>query len=411
MKKVRYISGVLLRGTAFFLTGAWFCGIDRFRLGSYPKPTFELGDLAVTNVLKSAPPVFPTSFYFLIAGMVVVTVGAFFLFRYLRAREEEEEMEEVLDEQAKLILEAELENRGVEKEERKFLQLLCRSKDPVDLVPVVMSNEEFESRVVEHRNSKAFKSGHNERIYHLRRQLRFTFRNFERPFVCTQMLDPGLNFECRIRHHNREVSFMTTVLKGDDEGLYIKPPQVRGRPANLKQFREVRCKIRRGHEADYVFTLRVVRQLVSEMNAVVLAHSSDIQHRSIRESERLPISMEMDFNLVSEADYDLHEKFGKPVGKVIPLHGRIVDMSSGGMKVLMDNVDGGKLHQKDVLLYHLPKASMREDLASSVLSMAPKNQSCELHLKYVNVDRLTHMKLNQYLHRMKKHLDTPVQAA
>ena len=149
------------------------------------------------------------------------------------------------------------------------------------------------------------------------------------------MLEKGLKLECEIRHKSRNVVFMTSILEAKESHIYVKPPTVKRSPANLKQFPSLHCRLRRVNDADYEFDLEIVDQLIDEMNAVILKQTSDIRKMTIRESERVPMDMEMEFQRVSEAQYDLEHKFEAEEQDREKITAMIKDMSSGGMKLQM----------------------------------------------------------------------------
>jgi hypothetical protein len=196
---------------------------------------------------------------------------------------------------------------------------------------------------------------------------------------------------------------MTSILDANESHLYIKPPSVKKRPANLKQFPSIHCRLRRANDADYEFDVDIVDQLIDEMNAVILKQTSEIHKMTIRESERVPMDMEMNFQLVSDAQYDLEHKFEAEEQERDMVTATIKDMSGGGMKLQMKDLQG--LNKDDVLIFHLSRASIRRDLAASVMNIVPRGGLYDLHLKYRDNDTITKMKINQYLHRATKNME------
>ena len=376
---------------------AWLmlCGIDRG-----PKESnFALGDLQANY---EGPSVIPTSFYFLLAFVIAAGVGGFFLLRYIRAKQEQEQLDQIVDEQAQLELDTELEARRVSKENREFLRELCDTEDPVELVPVIMSFEEFEKVVEEFKASPRFRAPALAQIFNLRKALGFTIKNSEYAFLCTQMLLNGTKLECQIHSKGKSVAFMTSVLDANETELLIKPPTVKRRPANLKQFPEIACRLRREGDADYDFTLRVLDQITDEMNAVVLEQSKHIRTMRIRQSERISVNIEMDFQLVSEAQYELEKMEEQSRGEHIPITAKVVDMSAGGIKLQISKMPARPIITGDVLVFHLARSSLRQDLAAGVLQVVPRGGLFDLHTTFREMDTLTRIKINQYLDRVQK---------
>ncbi|SVD09711.1 uncharacterized protein METZ01_LOCUS362565, partial [marine metagenome] len=109
--EVTMSNSLKLRFRLTLLPLAWVMlrGIDRA-----PKESnFALGDLQANY---EGPSVIPTSFYFLLAFVIAAGVGGFFLLRYIRAKQEQEELDQIVDEQAQLELDTELEARRVSEE-------------------------------------------------------------------------------------------------------------------------------------------------------------------------------------------------------------------------------------------------------------------------------------------------------
>jgi len=338
----------------------------------------------------------------LLAFAIAAGVGGFFLLRYIRAKQEQEELDQIVDDQAQLELDTELEARRVSEENREFLRKLCDTEDPVELVPVIMSFEEFEKVVEEFKASPRFRAPALAQIFNLRKALGFTIKNSEYAFLCTQMLLNGTKLECQIHSKGKSVAFMTSVLDANETELLIKPPTVKGRPANLKQFPEIACRLRREGDADYDFTLRVLDQITDEMNAVVLEQSKHIRTMRIRQSERISVNIEMDFQLVSEAQYELEKMEEQSRGEHIPITAKVVDMSAGGIKLQISKMPARPIITGDVLVFHLARSSLRQDLAAGVLQVVPRGGLFDLHTTFREVDTLTRIKINQYLDRVQK---------
>ena len=397
--EVTMSNSLKLRFRLTLLPLAWLmlCGIERG-----PKPGYEgfsLGDLQANY---EGPSVIPTSFYYLLAFVIAAGVGGFFLLRYIRAKQEQEELDKIVDEQAQLELDTELEARRVSEENREFLRELCDTEDPVELVPVIMSFEEFEKVVEEFKASPRFRAPALAQIFNLRKTLGFTIKNSEYAFLCTQMLLNGTKLECQIHSKGKSVAFMTSVLDANETELLIKPPTVKGRPANLKQFPEIACRLRREGDADYDFTLRVLDQITDEMNAVVLEQSKHIRTMRIRQSERISVNIEMDFQLVSEAQYELEKMEEQSRGEHIPITAKVVDMSAGGIKLQISKMPARPIITGDVLVFHLARSSLRQDLAAGVLQVVPRGGLFDLHTTFREMDTLTRIKINQYLDRVQK---------
>ena len=131
---------------------------------------------------------------------------------------------------------------------------------------------------------------------------------------------------------------MSTILDSNETQLLITPPTVKRRPANMKQFKELYCKVRRGNDADYEFKFKIIGQLITDLNAVILRHTKRIRKLQIRISERLPMDLEMDFQLLSAEQFEMEKKFDLGRLQHHRLSGKIKDMSAGGLKVQLDEM-------------------------------------------------------------------------
>ena len=76
-------------------------------------------------------------------------------------------------------------------------------------------------------------------------------------------------------------------------------------------------------------------------------------------------------------------------------------MRAGGIKVQLGELPEQGINNDDVFFFYLPYSSMRKKLAAAVLDVVSRGGLNDIHLKFRDVDMLTRMKLNQYLHRRK----------
>jgi len=125
----------------------------------------------------------------------------------------------------------------------------------------------------------------------------------------------------------------------------------------------------------------------------------------IRISERLPMDLEMDFLLVTAVNYEMMQGFDVGNLQQYALSGIIKDMSAGGIKVQIGELPTQGINKGDVFLFHLPNASLRGNLAATVLDVLSRRGRNEIHFAFRDTDMLTHMKLNQYLHRKKVNME------
>ena len=137
------------------------------------------------------------------------------------------------------------------------------------------------------------------------------------------------------------------------------------------------------------------------MNAVILEHTSNIRRLHIRTSERLQLDLEIEFEMVTARQFEMDQQLDLGKGDYVKLSGIIKDMSAGGIKVQLKELPSDGIKREDVFLFHLPYASLRKKLAVSVLDVVAHEGLSDIHCEFRDVDVLTRMKINQYLHRRK----------
>ena len=364
---------------------------------------FTLKDLETKNLAQSMPPLseIPLSFYLLAFSFLGTVIGGIFLIRFLHKKKVEDGLNKLAKDQAQLVVDSEFEARNLEDEDREFFLKLTDSKDPAKHVPVIMSSQKFEDAIIVYKKTNKFKDSDLDKIYMLRKGLQFTFKNTKASFICTQMLEPGTHLECQILHQEKNVVFMSNVLDSNEKELLIKPPKVKNRPANMKQFTELNCRIRRENDADYEFKLKIIGQLVRDLNAVILKHTSNIRRLHIRNSERLQLNLEMEFEMLTARQFEIDRQLDLGKSDYAKLSGFIKDMSAGGIKVNLKEMPSDGIKREDVFIFHLPYASLRKKLTVSIIEVVSHEGSSDIHCEFRDVDVLTRMKINQYLHRRK----------
>ena len=105
--------------------------------------------------------------------------------------------------------------------------------------------------------------------------------------------------------------------------------------------------------------------------------------------------------MVTARQFEMDQQLDLGKGDYAKLSGIIKDMSAGGIKVQLKELPSDGIKSEDVFLFHLPYASLRKKLAVSVLDVVSHKGLNDIHCEFRDVDMLTRMKLNQYLHRRK----------
>ena len=121
-------------------------------------------------MLQSMPPLseIPLSFYLLASAFFASGVSAILLIRFLHKKKIREGLEKIAEDQAQLSVDSEFESRQVDDEDRDFIKIMCNSKDPVTLLPVIMSTKVFEKTAEDYKKSSKFSKSDLEKIFLLR---------------------------------------------------------------------------------------------------------------------------------------------------------------------------------------------------------------------------------------------------
>jgi len=109
----------------------------------------------------------------------------------------------------------------------------------------------------------------------------------------------------------------------------------------------------------------------------------------------------MEFEMVTARQFEMDQQLDLGKGDYAKLYGIIKDMSAGGVKVQLKELPSDGIKSDDIFLFHLPHASLRNKLVVSVLDVVSHEGLNDIHCEFRDVDMLTRMKLNQYLHRRK----------
>ncbi|MBF0238658.1 MAG: PilZ domain-containing protein [SAR324 cluster bacterium] len=353
-----------------------------------------------SGVPIAIPPSFFVFLIFVIAGIIAV----FVLVNRLTKQRYEQKIEKITDDKANLRLEVTLNTRRIEENAQSFIneiaQKVLGASESKDILPLVESNEFFEKTVAEFKGAEPTPDI-LKKIFLLRQELGFEFSNKSVPFICTQMLSTAAKLECHLPHPSRQVIFMTPILDINESRFMIKPPTVKGQPANLKKFKQLHFRIRRDGDAEYELIAPVINQVGGKINAVVMGHTTRIKKMFIRESERIPTNIAATFYHFTETPGEPQnlEHFENPE---VSFEAMIKDMSLGGLKLDAKTIPES-LRNDDLLVFHLKGANLREGIMVRVISVGTNEQEgYTLHLQYNQMRDLTRMKVNKFLYRMKK---------
>ena len=371
----------------------WLCG-QKSAAGN-----FELSDLSATY---DAPAVIPTSFYVGVAFAITAAVGGFFGLRFYRAKMEELEQIRIKREQTDMTLHTLYESLKMSEDEVELVHRLGNKREAEEILSMMRSNKLFEEAVNELIEEGSLDAELMAAIHAMRTKLQFNLTNKDCEVINTKMLLPNMRVECSVTAKGRQLAFISLIKEVSERGVRIDPPMIKRRPANLLQFKVIKCRVRRQGDADYEFALRVEEQKTETPGIVWLGHSSDIRKMAIRESERLELNQDALFRRVEASEYEPEMRSVHGSADAYKIKGKIIDMSAGGMKLAITQKLEDPLKNGEILLFHLSGASLRENMAATVLATIPSGKQLNVHLQFRDSNALTRIKLLQFLHRYKK---------
>jgi c-di-GMP-binding flagellar brake protein YcgR len=224
------------------------------------------------------------------------------------------------------------------------------------------------------------------------------------------MLSPGVKMRCILKLPKRELQFVTTVLALSEDHLYVRPPIAKGKPASLGNLRQLDFRVSRENDAEYEFTCRMLGQTPNEMKAVQLEHSHNINRLLFRNAERVDVEIDTQFYVIRQEF--LGDKVGprKAQDSQYMFRGTIKDLSIGGALVLAET-PLRQLNDGDMIVFKLPEAQIKEDLAGLVVGGFPRGeQHAQVHLQFLGLKELNRLKLSKYLETLRTPPPTPDQA-
>jgi hypothetical protein len=343
----------------------------------------------------------------IVVAVLVVVLGtvAYFFFRRRRHLVELN----LQREEARLrLLMSEL-NLG--ESEQRLMEVLAGSEEPGDLIPLLESRKEFEETLLRFRDANPDHPA-LRRMSSLRQRLEYGFSNHRNPFVDTRMLAPGLRMRCKIGLPKRDVTFLTTLLGVNEDHFIIRPPTAKGKPVSLGSQSHLQFRVSRENDAEYEFTARVIAQLPTGNQAVLLAHTRDISRMLFRHANRVVTAIAVQFFVIrQEFAADRSAAQLKVLDSQYRFDGSIVDLSIGGALVMAKGRQE-RLHEGDVVVFRLPGAQMRDDVVSQVVgSLSMEAEDTQIHLQFMGMKELNRLKLSKFLAALKESAAPPAEAA
>jgi c-di-GMP-binding flagellar brake protein YcgR len=361
---------------------------------------FQLSDLQANY---DTPAVIPTSFYIGVAFAISATVGGFFGLRFYRAKMEELQQIRIKREQTDMTLHTLYESLKMSEDEVELVHKLGSNREAEEILSMMRDNKLFEEAVGELLSVGSLDADLMLAIHAMRTKLQFNLTNKDCEVITTKMLLSNMRVECSVTAKGRQMAFISLIKEVGERGVRIDPPMIKRRPANILQFKVIRCRVRRQGDADYEFSMKVEEQKTETPAIVWLGHTNDICKMAIRESERLELNRDGLFRRLEASEYGPEMRSAHGSVDEYKVKGKILDMSAGGMKLAITQKLEDPLKDGEVLLFHLSDASLREDMAATVLATIPSSKQLNVHLQFRDSNALTRIKLMQFLHRYKKH--------
>ena len=176
---------------------------------------------------------------------------------------------------------SEINHLGISNTELDLLERLSSGTTPEILLPIIQSNEMFESKVAQAKEAKKLSSDDLTDLQSLRHRLEFSFSNHEVPFLNTRMLQSGQKLQAVLQKGERTLRFESEVLETNEMYLMIKPPVFKGKPKNIRQFTEIICQLQRKQDSVYESIFKIVDQKKEAPYGAVLEQTDKI--RKIRD--------------------------------------------------------------------------------------------------------------------------------
>lgn len=349
--------------------------------------------------LSAAYQVLGISLGFLVAIIALYLVSQKFLNKRREAREELE--------RASMKLDLMYTRFQLASEERRLVEELAGGTTSEFVSPILEEVENFEKKVEEWK-AQPHENKELQRVFNLRQRLGYDFGNKRCQFIRTQMLNPGLEkkLECQLPITEKVVLFMTPILDVTESRIVIKPPTIKGKPANLKKFPYLICKIRRDDDAEYEFKLPVLNQISGKMNVVVLGHAKEINKMFIRESDRIECQIQSTFAILNDQQLEQKMTAGKKAkGEMVldTFDAMIVDISQGGAKIVTQKPPVMPV-ANNFVLFNILGANLKEDVMAKVLRVIEKDGMVTINIQFHRLRELVRMRINKFLFTLQKEI-------
>lgn len=279
-------------------------------------------------------------------------------------------------------------------EQKQLLQLSRLSG--VNAVELITENEQFENaadRLLEKPQAEQFL----QQIPAMRDMMGYTFNNRRTKFVKTQLLLTGQKLRVFIPHPTKDLSFVSSIQNCTEAEFWIKPPTVKGKPANLKKIKYLEFRVFRQGDSEYRFRSRVLDQIDTPMSAIIMEHSYQIEKLLKRAHERYQIQFPIRLFFITHGSGKTsksHHSFA--------VDGQVDDLSTGGMKIGVQKLKD-QVYPGDMVSFRFDQARLKKDIQAKLVHITFDTQSgiTNFHLEFANLTELNRLFIQRFIENKK----------
>ena len=281
--------------------------------------------------------------------------------------------------------------------QKKALKTLAKTGG-VSPTSILRDNENFEhavDQITEHPDKLYL----HDLIPDLREILGFSFVNRRTKFIKTQQIQAGQKLRATIPHPIKDLSFVTFVINCAEDSYWIKPPNIRGKPANISKIKFLEFRVFRQGDSEYRFRSYIQEQINKPMSAVIMQHSHQIETLKKREQVRYSIQLELDVSFITKTTSGgIHVSNHQNQSH----KSSIRDMSTGGIK-LYSNLLPPDISIGDLISFRLDEAHINKDIQAKIvkLNQKQKEKKSEIHVQFMNLTELNRLFVQRFIENKK----------
>ena len=210
-----------------------------------------------------------------------------------------------------------------------------RMKHPLLLLISVTAFERHVGRYAARAGSQknAGDANTHDQLSHIRRALGFDRLADAQQLHTTRELEPGQGLTVWTATGRPEDSCQLVVVHCDDHAIRALLDEGDPDLAALRPGSRVKVCFRRAHGAEYGFRSEVL-DFTPETKTAVIRHADHLERLERRGYVRLPVTFDLEVSAVSERDRHAGASDSRPSAAVIPVRGKAIDISGGGLGLL-----------------------------------------------------------------------------